>query len=184
MSGRHDPCMSIDARWRPAAGHTCYLAIALCSTPAAGVFGVEFLTGRPSSRQVQNFTAHRAGQKRRLLAAAPEDFSPFAKNTGATFWHARAPWHLACSRQPALAIGQGRGDDYPMPPDQCSRQAPALPAPFRLSRFRLVAPHFWSFSAHKVRSSRNSPHSALRTMPAKYPPAPLVKCKRSFDALV
>jgi len=47
--------------------------------------GVEKLAGRPSSRQPQNATAHRAGQKRRLLAAAPEDFSPFAKNTGATF---------------------------------------------------------------------------------------------------
>src|SRR5271155_4645634 len=41
--------------------------------------------GRPSSRHLQDVTENGKRLKRRLLAAAPEDFSHFAKNTGATF---------------------------------------------------------------------------------------------------
>jgi hypothetical protein len=37
-------------------------------------------------------------------------------------------------------------------------------------------PHFASRSAHRVPARRSSPFSYFRSMPAKYPPGPLVKC--------
>jgi hypothetical protein len=43
-----------------------------------------------SSRRHPNITARRTGKKRRVFAAAPEDFSS-SKNTGATFFGVRAP---------------------------------------------------------------------------------------------
>jgi hypothetical protein len=57
---------------------------ALCSTPAAGVFGVDF-GGTPFVPTGSERHGAQGGSKASPLGDGTEDFSFFAKNTGATF---------------------------------------------------------------------------------------------------
>ena len=127
-----------------------------CSTRAGGEGSNDL--GRSSSRQVQNRTAHREGQKRRVLhAAAPEDFRHLTKIPEPPFdaTEHRGIW----LRQPCPVSGQGayplwevrtvwnRIESY----GEVERQALSPPRPCPLTSF--CAP-FW-------RTRRRAPWGAF-----------------------